>query len=361
VSDQPRRSRVDPSHSALRLRNPRSVIDRVIERFDAAWAHEITAAGGNADAVAELAGARELFLCGGAEALERCANPGRWLQIGVRFDTDSQREAFLDAALAKTVQRWRHEGLVDDFFFMNKPPGIRLRFSGYRVEARLRPRVFKLLDARQRDGRLRDYELGAYDGETYQFGGSAGLALFHRFSTIDCLAILRLTALARQTRSEARLACISLLCLNHLIRQFASGEWELWDVWCNMRLAERTLVFAPGERADADALFEAQRPLLSVIVFDPVGALASLTKAERRLVSGYQEQVTKWSEDVRAAIRRGELLYGMRTILPFYVIFHWNRLGVDWNTQSWLTFYMQRLLDPKCGPPTSRAEGRETG
>ena len=335
--------------SSPRHDDPRGAIDRMVERFDKILAEELDASNFGPQGVAELVTAREIFLCAGAAAVERCTNPERWLQVGVEFRDHSQRQDFLDEGLANLVQRLKEEQAIDNFFFMNKPPGVRLRFSGFQIEPGLRRTVFALLEARKRQGRLHRFELGAYDGETYQFGGATGLRLFHRFSTIDCITILRLSSLARQTASQARLPCVSLLCLNHLMRAFTSGEWELWDAWRKMELADRTLSVGAQDQVLANELFDRQRSLLRTIVFEPSDAFAALTDAEQPIVRAFCEQITVWAADVHAAIRRGELLYGIRSILPFYVIFHWNRLGFDRNLQCWLTFYMQRLLDPKHG------------
>jgi thiopeptide-type bacteriocin biosynthesis protein len=332
----------------LRLDHPRLIIDLLIHSFEQSFPPPPPrGTTRTVEEIALLTTARELFLCGGAAALERLGSRKRWLQVGVRFRDDEQHHAFLDAALADAVQAWREEGLISDFFFMNKAPGVRLRFCGLRPDESLQRRVFALLDARRRGGRLVDYELGVYDGETYQFGGEAGLELFHRFSTIDSLSILRLHELARTGRMKASLPKISLLLMNHLIRQLSSGDWELWDVWCNMRLAKRTLSLSDAEHRAALESLEHEREVLNEIVFQPERAIAALSEPERRLVKDYQAQVVAWTDDALATVRSGALLYGMRKILPFYVIFHWNRLGVHLLTQCSLTFYLQALLDPK--------------
>ena len=286
---------------------------------------------------------REQFIAAGAEHLKRVHNPARWLQVGVRFRGRAQRMSFLGGPLRQTVGRWLAEGRIERFFFMLKPPGLRLRFGGAALDRDLAPRLERLLERERSAGRLMRHEYGVYDAETYQFGGPIGLDIAHDFFTYDSLAILELL---RYGTPVDTLPVLSLTVLNHLAAQICDDPWERWDAWCNLALA-RSKVDHPAALPRAEARFEAQRELLAQTVWEPDAVLAQLPPALRRVLTRYFENNQRLGNRLRDAARSGRLLYGPRKIFPFYVIFHWNRWMFPVETQLMLGFCMQRLLDPK--------------
>jgi thiopeptide-type bacteriocin biosynthesis protein len=301
--------------------------------------------GGWQDAeIALLTDLRERFICAGAAHLENVHNPQRWLQVGVRFKSQRQCRSFLRGRLGPAAKRWLAERRIRHFFFMVKPPGLRLRFCGAGLDRDLAPRLHRLLDRERTDGTLVSYEPGVYDAETYQFGGDVGLDIAHDLFNYDSLAILDLL------RSEApreTLPVLSLTVLNHLLAELCADPWELWDGWCNMRLVQRIPTLDPGALAAAAARFEEQRELLARTVWDRDSVLAELPPPQRRVLTRYLAENVRLARRLRQAARSGELLYGPRKIFPFYAIFQWNRWMFSLRTQAALAFYMQRLLDPK--------------
>ena len=287
---------------------------------------------------------RERFICAGAAHLESVQNPQRWLQVGVRFKSQRQCRSFLQGGLGPSARRWLAERRIRRFFFMVKPPGLRLRFCGAALDHDLAPRLHRLLQRERTNGTLVGYEPGVYDAETYQFGGEIGLDIAHDLFTYDSLAILDLL------RSEApreTLPVLSLTVLNHLLAQLCADPWELWDGWCNMRLVQRIPTLSAAALAAAEARFQEQRELLAKTVWDRDSVLAELPPAQRRVLARYFAENVRLGRRLRQAARSGELLYGPRKIFPFYAIFQWNRWMFSLRTQAALAFYMQRLLDPK--------------
>ena len=142
----------------------------------------------------------------------------------------------------------------------------------------------------------------------------------------------------------------SLLVMCDLIAKIIEGEWEHWDVWCNMDLARRGVTIDGAVRESARAALAANRDMLEAIVFRPTELLEELDSEARRLVEDYFAHNAAVAEALNRAVRSGRLLYGVRKILPFYIIFHWNRLGLHRDKQLTLTLLMRGLLDPKAEP-----------
>ena len=301
------------------------------------------------DDLALLTRMRETFLAAGAAQVLADHDPTRWMQLGVQFQSREQHAAFLDADLARQVQGWLDRGLITAFFDMNKPPGVRLRFCGPRLQQTLAPELHAFLEARQAQGRLVRWEHGLYDPETWQFGGVAGLDLMHRFATADSLCACRLLDLERRDALTLDRASLSLLLLDHLLTQVVGDDWERWDVWGNMRLTGRVLDPSPAQHAALEADLAENREALLALLRRPDEVRAELSPEEQAIVADHHQAMTRVGQDLRRAAQQGQLTHGPRQILPFYIIFHWNRWMFDQPTQVALTWFMRALLDPKQG------------
>lgn len=287
------------------------------------------------------------FVSGGAKAVEASA-PDRWLQIAVA--TEDSAADLLTGPLATRVEDWLARGAIQDFFFMRKSPGIRLRFFCRDLTAQFQEDVFVFFEAERVRGAITSYAPGVYDSEIYQFGGVAGLELMHQHATYDSLVALRLLQREKSGVLKADLPFCSLLFVNDLIRRVVEGRWEAWDVWENMRLAGRVIEDADIDPVDLQELKEAtdqRRDLLLGTLTSADDLCARLDPEERDIAMKYFSGNSEWADRCHEVIARGELFYGIRKILPFYIAFHWNRLGFDLDEQCTLVFQMRRILNPK--------------
>jgi thiopeptide-type bacteriocin biosynthesis protein len=287
---------------------------------------------------------RERFIVAGAECLEREHNNRRWLQIGVSFEDDDLREQFLHGALRRLAHRWTISGRVRFFFFMAKPPGLRLRFCGLRPERDIAPPLERLLAREVARGRIRAYEYGVYDSESYQFGGEKGIDIAHDYFTYDSLAFLDLLQCPVERGS---FPLLSLTVLNNLLEHLCEDDWERWDAWSKMALARRAPSLDTSNRDRAIASLKDNHDALVASIWNSERILMALDEQTQNVIRGYFEQNARLAERLRRAARTNRLLYGFRDIFPFYVIFHWNRWLLDQEMQLSLTFFMDALLNPK--------------
>jgi len=282
---------------------------------------------------------RDVFVRAGVEAL--AAQPlhagEHWFQIGIRPREDLWLRGELCRQVARLTRQLLSDSAIDDFFFMNKPPGMRLRF---RTAARgSSSDLADLLDSEARRWRaegLIDYiEPGVYEPESQLFGGPRSMCFVHALFTVDSLIWLDYHA-HRVVESEEISAAwlVSLAVLRSVFAGLDITGWEDIGVWDRVReMAGRRLgdvkfslpMYAEiaGQIRDVwsrrDQLIDALDPATGAIVALHDSAL--LTGAARWR-SGFFCQ------------RKASL--GPRTAAAFYVIFHWNRAALSSTEQALL-------------------------
>jgi thiopeptide-type bacteriocin biosynthesis protein len=294
-------------------------------------------------AMAELAALRDAFVDAGVARMRELCLSRCWLQVSVQFDPlGLQWCLFATGALQDRVRCWIEHGALEQFSFVHKPPGARLRFLG--EQARLLPALSEALDELVRCGDFSAWSHGLYDPEPYLFGGETGLAIAHRFFTAESLAVLAFHRL--RLRGEASLGMIrfSLLLIDLLLREIVADKWERWDVWCKMKLAGRAL----SDRETAQAL-ECSRPArqeLAEFLDDPVRTRQRLSDRERRIVDEYCAALPAVAAEIGRALEHAALLWPLREILPFWIVFHWNRMTFDLDVQRQMAFLMTAVSSP---------------
>jgi thiopeptide-type bacteriocin biosynthesis protein len=261
-----------------------------------------------------------------------------WLQMNVALErvdgqaVDSARAVF--AALSPCLRGWRRGGVVQRFFFMRKAPDMRLRFLSPEPDGVLRPELTSLLKTLRRDGWVQRFFPSVYEPEVFQFGGREAMDLVHTYFDVDSLAWMEMDRLWAAGTATARADQIVLAVANDLFLRVLEDTGEVWDVWCNLvalRPAAEAVVPGPVPILFIDSLLpDVTRPEAAI--------LARYAKANQRLATGLQRV---WS--------RGRLLSGLRAILPFVALFHFNRYGIDGPTQAALAGAMQQAWSPKHG------------
>ena len=177
-------------------------------------------------------------------------------------------------------------------------------------------------------------ELLPYDPEVYQFGGEEGLDAAHEFFTIESAAVLEYHRLVVGAEARLEPEIFSLLLLDSLLGQVTDDAFELWDTWCKMELTGRRFQPDANERDrlrdSLDAACTTLRPLLA----EPVRVAEAASQAERDLLQRYRSRLPPVINHLRCLAATGTLLWGLREILPFWVIFHWNRMRFLFEDRS---------------------------
>jgi thiopeptide-type bacteriocin biosynthesis protein len=300
----------------------------------------------------EITRARDVFVRAGLEALTagtREVESG-WLQVGLRPREDPAARGELCRQLARLARRLLGDSTADDFFFMNKPPGMRLRFRTSAPGGA--PELADVLHAEvarwRAEGLIDHVEPGVYEPESRLFGGPRSMPFVHALFTVDSLVWLdyhACRAIEGDAVSPAWL--VSLAMLRTVFAGLDITGWEDVGVWdCIRNVAGRRLggeevsVPAYGAVADeirgvwsrADRIVDALHP--------PVRE--TLARHDAALLTG----AAHWRAGYFC--RPGASL-GPRAAAAFYVIFHWNRAALSHTEQALVAESLSnRVLEDVC-------------
>jgi len=268
--------------------------------------------------------------------VSRPAARGRWLQWNVALARPggqalpSARALFRD--LAPLVARHRRERRLRWFLFIRKPPDVRLRFLGPDPEADLAPELRRVLSGLRRAGHVTRFFPSIYEPETRQFGGPEAMAHVHAYFDTDTAAWIALDRLAERGLRTVMPATWHVAVLNDLFYRTLEDRSEVWDVWANLF----TVLGAP----------EAPAAGATELVF-PGGLRATAGAGDGRVLRRYEVANRRLAGGLRRVWSRGRLGCGLRALLPFVALVHFNRHGVVGERQAPLVRGMMAAWSPK--------------
>ncbi|WP_158617606.1 thiopeptide-type bacteriocin biosynthesis protein [Corallococcus sp. CA049B] len=234
----------------------------------------------------------------------------------------------LFARLMPQVEAWRRAGALRLFSFLRKPPDSRLRFqadTGSPLAVELRA----LLDGLREAGFVRAFHVAPYTPETFQFGGPWALHLVHRWFDADSVAWWRWVSSSSPHGGSPRALCAAVG--EALVSACVGPREEVWDVWCNLARLHGM--------PDARILAVREAPCAAPDAEAGVAHAARLYgDAHRELGAG-----------LARLGRTGRLACGERALLPFVLLFHWNRYGLSLDDRAALLAPMLAKYSPKRG------------
>lgn len=283
---------------------------------------------------------RQVFLDAGVRALEAHAEAPRWLQFGLTF-AGGKAPPELYARVRDLVHELFQKRAIDNFFFMHKPPGMRLRFHLGASEQAVAHAIRAQIDDWQRAGLIERGIPGVYEPETYLFGGPLSMRSVHDLFTADSLAWLSYHARATPGQAAPPPAWVlSLLMLRALFAALHIADWEDLDVW--ERVQQKTGRSLPPGALPASDLADVAEGI-QAMWRDPQAMLDELPAWMDSIFATFQAAVIpigeRWHTDYFAT---GMASVGPRAVAALAVIFHWNRAALPLARQALLT---QALLE----------------
>jgi thiopeptide-type bacteriocin biosynthesis protein len=231
------------------------------------------------------------------------------------------------------VARHRRERRLRWFLFIRKPPDVRIRVLGPDPEADLAPELRRVLAGLRRAGHVTRFFRSVYEPETRQFGGPEAMAHVHAYFDTDTAAWIALDRLAERGLRTVTPEVWHVAVLNDLFYQTLGDRSEVWDVWANLF----TVLGAPEGPPDARA---------TELVF-PSGLPAAAGAGEGRVLRRYEVANRRLAGGLRRVWSRGRLGCGLRALLPFVALVHFNRHGVDGERQAPLVRSMMAAWSPR--------------
>lgn len=231
------------------------------------------------------------------------------------------------------------------WWFIRKHPHwrVRLQLDAHRDRIRRNAGLTQALDDLTREGILNGWSTGHYEPETAAFGGPEAMAAAHTLFAADSRAVLSpVPDPPLGTRELSMLFCGALL---HGARL---EPYEIGDVWAKVT-HDRPL--PPGvTAAHLDTAIAAVRTILRTNPTPDGNAFG-----DRRPLAAVRHRAQAFHDCGNALVRlnrNGRLHRGLRSILAYHVIFHWNRAGLPTGHQALLAHAARQIiLGP--APPTA--------
>lgn len=301
----------------------------------------------------DLAEAAEVYRQAGRQALEQ-QQASDWWQLYIQFADWNTSERVASETIGPLLSRAEESGLVTNWWFMRKYPCWRLRLQPGADGQAMRAQLAVAFDQAVADDRISRWWPGIYEAETAAFGGGEGMATAHQLFCEDSRAVMRLICDGDFGLGRREL---SLLLCTTLMRAAGLEWYEQGDTWHRVA-QERPL----AEDVPLAKLTTMANDLKRLLVADtnPDGPLLS--------ADGPLASATAWADAFRQAgralgeaARAGSLTRGLREILSYIVIFHWNRLGLPARTQSILAWAARTaILDLPGRTASNQPTGRQT-
>lgn len=269
----------------------------------------------------------------GREALAQHNSTVDWWQVYLQFADWTQADETFTAHVLPLLREAETAGLISGWWYTRKHPCWRLRL---RV-----PSTPPALDHAQgvvqiglhrlvTGGHLERWWHGVYEPETPAFGGTTSMRAAHALFITDSREIQRLRHRGDLTIRSRELSV--LLCT--IMMRAARLEWyEQGDVWDRVITTEHRAAIGDVPLELLNARAQEIRLLL-------LADSDSLLRSE-----GPLEPVTEWAAAFRGTgqalalgVQDGTLSRGLRQVLSYHVIFHWNRLGLSLRGQSILAW-----------------------
>jgi len=299
----------------------------------------------------DLIEAVEVYRDAGQRALEQQEASG-WWQAYLQFVDWSTAEQAAADAIVPLLSRAEETGLVSNWWFMRKHPCWRLRLRPGSDGHAMRDRLAAAFDDLVADGRIARWWTGIYEAETAAFGGREAMEAAHELFCADSRAVI---CLVRDGGLGLGRRELSLLLCSILMRAAGLEWYEQGDTWHRVA-QERPL----PEDVPLAKLTSMAGDLKQLIVADTAldGPLLS-ADAPLASAAAWADAFRQAGRALGEATRAGTLRRGLREVLSYLVIFHWNRLGLPTRTQSILAWAARTaILDLPARTASSLATDR---
>ncbi|GAB3450458.1 thiopeptide-type bacteriocin biosynthesis protein [Actinophytocola sediminis] len=274
----------------------------------------------------ELADAVEVYQQAGRHALNG-QTESDWWQVYIQFSDWDGAERAAAEHLAPLLRRAEASGAVTAWWFMRKSPCWRLRLRPGRAGRAIDADLSAELDQLTTYDQISRWWSGIYEAETAAFGGVHGVEIAHDLFCVDSNAILAMLGSDQPALGRRELSL--LLCAT--LMRAANLEWyEQGDVWDRVNQERPHLTDVPADKITALAAEVKELLLIDTTPGGPLLGEARPLASSASWIDGFRQG----GHALGVAAREGTLRRGLREIISYLVIFHWNRLGLHVRTQS---------------------------
>jgi thiopeptide-type bacteriocin biosynthesis protein len=272
----------------------------------------------------ELTEAAAVYRSAGRTALEQAVTD-TWQHLYIEFTDWSRAENVFAEYILPVLLQHQMTGQVRSWWFLRKHPCWRLRLLTPPGTV-LPTELTDALNEAAKRRRLNGWWPGIYEAETAAFGGQEAMNAIHKLFAADSIATLTI----RPTIKDFGERELSILLISTMARAAGLEWYEQGDLWDRV-VAERPL---PDGEPRA-LLTQMSKSLLPLLRTDTSRGSALITSGSPL------HPAASWIDAFRTAgrqlgitARSGTAQRGLREVLSYVVIFHWNRLGLTAGAQA---------------------------
>jgi thiopeptide-type bacteriocin biosynthesis protein len=237
-----------------------------------------------------------------------------WTQLNLHFEVGESGPRIPWRELSELFAAWTNDGVIRRWFFVRKPPGLRVRLDAAdpkRLGARIR--TWEAMRTSQTwFSRLCTARVSVYEPEYERMGGALGLDLLHDMLCATTSIVLRLEqeSAGRELRYP-----IAALGANWFLEHARLDAAEMADVWQRLdRCFDRT------EAGEDSGTFRA--------LTDPVGFADQLPDDLRTVSEELMGVAQTLGTRAQQLANGGTLAVGLRAWLADAILFQWNMYGL---------------------------------
>ncbi len=160
---------------------------------------------------------------------------GLWLQLNVgliRHDGDALPSArILFSRLDSLVSQSRCDGWLGGFFFMRKPPDIRLRFLMVAHFQQALKELSEQMLALQRQGSINQFFFSNYQPENNRFGGLEAMKHIHQYFDADTCIWLEIDRLCQQEQRVTPAEIFLPIVFHDLFNRVLRNDVSVLQTW----------------------------------------------------------------------------------------------------------------------------------
>lgn len=268
----------------------------------------------------EVDAAVAVYQQAGQHALAQQAGTPEWRQLYVQFTDWDKAEKVVGDHLVPVLDLAQQDRLITGWWFIRKHPCWRMRLLPA-PGTQLPLSVADTLDELTASGEVHRWWPGIYEPEAAAFGGDISMSIAHTLFHADSRAVLT-SAHGELGRRE-----LSLLLCATLMRAAGLEWYEQGDVW--HRVAQERALPPDVPATKVHAMAGSLRQLL-------LADTSPMLQSDRTLkpAADWVRAFQHAGRDLGTAARDGTLDRGLREVISYHVIFHWNRIGLPARTQS---------------------------
>jgi thiopeptide-type bacteriocin biosynthesis protein len=257
----------------------------------------------------------------------------QWLQLNVGLIRKngsalaSARDLFKRISLL--IEQWhddptdrlRQRGRLQCYFFMRKPPDIRMRFliSDRATDAMLELSI--CLEILQKEGKIGEFFFSDYPAEIECFGGLEAMEYVHKYFDRDTTNWLRSDSLSQQQQPTIVPEVMLPAVFQDLFWQALLDRQQVLDTW---------LVLASMTPLAANVIV----PDLEFPDLDTLATDVTLVTEVTSILSSYREANQHLARGLICLNQRGLLITDLTIILATVALFNFNRHGFGGDRSS---------------------------